>query len=105
MKTYFFVITSSSNSAISQSEPPKTISVTTKPQRHEYSITNIDYLVKNGGGQVELFNKTLKEKVPFNKFGISIEDGEASVSYVDKDSINGAKHKGAAREAYKISIS
>lgn len=71
-------------------------------QRYEYSITNLDDLIKNGGGQVELFNETLKEKVPFNKFGISIEDGEASVSYVDKDSINGAKHKGAAREAYKI---
>lgn len=71
-------------------------------QRYEYSITNLDDLIKNGGGQVQLFNETLKEKVPFNKFGISIEDGEASVSYVDKDSINGAKHKGAAREAYKI---
>ena len=69
---------------------------------YKYSITNLDDLIKNGGGQVELFNETLKEKVPFNKFGISIEDGEASVSYVDKDSINGAKHKGAAREAYKI---
>ena len=69
---------------------------------YKYSITNLDDLIKNGGGQVELFNETLKEKVPFNKFGISIEDGEASVSYVDKDSINGSKHKGAAREAYKI---
>lgn len=69
---------------------------------YKYSITNLDDLIKNGGGQVELFNETLKEKVPFNKFGISIEDGEASVSYVDKDSINGTKHKGAAREAYKI---
>ena len=69
---------------------------------YKYSITNLDDLIKNGGGQVELFNETLNERVPFNKFGISIEDGEASVSYVDKDSINGAKHKGAAREAYKI---
>lgn len=83
-------------------EAPKTINTFTKPQRYEYSITNLDDLIKNGGGQVELFNKTLNEKVPFNQFGISIEDGEASVSYVDKDSINGAKHKGAAREAYKI---
>lgn len=71
-------------------------------QRYEYSITNLDDLIKNGGGQVELFNKTLNEKVPFNKFGISIEQGEASVGYVEKDSINGAKHKGAAREAYKL---
>ena len=69
---------------------------------YKYSITNLDDLIKNGGGQVELFNETLKEKVPFNKFGISIENGEASISYVEKDSINGRKHKGAAREAYKI---
>ena len=69
---------------------------------YKYSITNLDDLIKNGGGQVELFNETLKEKVPFNKFGISIENGEASVIYVEKDSINGSKHKGAAREAYKI---
>lgn len=74
----------------------------TKAQRYEYSITNLDDLIKNGGGQVELFNKTLNEKVPFNNFGISIEEGEASVGYVEKDSINGAKHKGAAREAYKL---
>lgn len=69
---------------------------------YKYSITNLDDLIKNGGGQVELFNKTLNEKVPFDKFGISIEEGEASVGYVEKDSVNGRKHKGAAREAYKI---
>ncbi len=80
----------------------KKASRSTKAQRYEYSITNLDDLIKNGGGQVELFNKTLNEKVPFNKFGISIEQGEASVGYVEKDSINGAKHKGAAREAYKL---
>ena len=78
------------------------VSRSPKAQRYEYSITNLDDLIKNGGGQVELFNKTLNEKVPFNKFGIAIGQGEASVGYVEKDSINGAKHKGAAREAYKL---
>lgn len=69
---------------------------------YDYSISNIEQIIQNGGGTVEVFNNTLKEKVPFKNFAISIENDNAVIGYVEKDVNKGLKHKGAGIESYRI---
>ena len=69
---------------------------------YDYSISNIEQIIQNGGGTVEVFNNTLKEKVPFKNFAISIENDNAVIGYVEKDRNQGLKHKGAGIESYRI---
>lgn len=54
---------------------------TTKPTSGPVEVTNIDDLIKNGGGNAAISQGG--QEVKFDKFAVSISDGEATVGYVE----------------------